>query len=95
MISKMELIMSQIQISLDEQTVAVLDNTAMANACSREDALKEAIYNYASYDQYLRTKVEKGLLDITAGNVLSCEEVDKRSEIRIARLLNKNQQNSR
>lgn len=87
--------MSQIQILLDEQTVAVLDNTAMATARSREDALKEAIYNYASYDKYVRAKVEKGLRDIAAGNVLSCDEVDRRSEIRIARLLNKGKQNSK
>lgn len=79
--------MPQVQITLDEQSLAALDGTAMAIAHSREDALKEAICNYASYDRYVREKVAKGLQDIADGEVLSSQEVDMRSEIRIEKLL--------
>ena len=87
--------MPQLQITLDDQSLAALDGTAMATTYSREDALKEAISNYISYDRYVREKVAKGLQDIANGEVLSCEEVDKRAEARIARLLTKHGRQAR
>ena len=74
---KMELSMSQAQITLDSASVAMLDATAAASAFSREEALKEAIEQYCAYDQWFRARVEEGLAALAAGDVVSNEQVEQ------------------
>lgn len=79
--------MSQITVNIDQDTLALLDESAAFRSLSREDMLREAINDAAEYDRYARSKIMRGLQDITEGRVYSSEEVDKRAEMRIARLL--------
>lgn len=79
--------MSQVQITLDNDTLAMLDATAKASTFSREEALREAIEQYSAYDRWFRARVEEGLADLAAGRVVSNEEAKERSRIRLERFL--------
>lgn len=79
--------MSQVQITLDNDTLALLDATAKASTFSREEALREAIEQYSAYDRWFRARVEEGLADLAAGRVVSNEEAKERSRIRLERFL--------
>lgn len=71
--------MSQVQITLDNDTLALLDATAKASTFSREEALREAIEQYSAYDRWFRARVEEGLADLAAGRVVSHEQVERES----------------
>lgn len=79
--------MSLTQISIDAETLALLDATALANTVSREEALREAIANYCEYDRWFRAKVEEGERDYRAGRYVSQEEATRLAEERRKKLL--------
>ncbi len=72
--------MSQTPIFLDDESIAMLDATAMASTTSRNDALEEAIHNYVEYDQWVQNKVQKGLQAARDGQVYTEEEVQEHSK---------------
>lgn len=72
--------MAQSPIFLDNESIAMLDTTAMASTTSRNDALKEAIHNYVEYDQWVQEKVQKGLQAARNGQVYTDDEVQKHSK---------------
>lgn len=67
--------MSQIAITLDNDTLALLDASAKFRSLSREDMLRQAIQDAAEYDRYYRESVEAGLRDVEAGRVISNEQM--------------------
>lgn len=67
--------MSQVAITLDSDTLALLDASAQFRSISREDMLRQAILETAEYDRYYRESVEAGLRDVEAGRVISNEEM--------------------
>lgn len=79
--------MAQIAVKLDQDTLALLDESAAFRSLSREDMLKQAINDAAEYDRYSRVKIMRGMQDISEGRIYSSEEVDMRAERRISRLL--------
>lgn len=78
--------MSQTQISMDEKILASLDSTSVAQAHSRDEALKEAIQNYVEYDRWHRAKVEAGIKAARAGRVVSGEAVRQHSRALLDKL---------
>lgn len=75
MIGKMEDEMS-LTISLDQETVDLLDDLAGKTARTRLDVLKTAITAYADYDEWVRKQVEASLKEADAGNLIPDEVVD-------------------
>lgn len=79
--------MSQAQITLDAESVAMLDATAAASGFSREEALKEAIEHYSEYDRWFRAKVEEGEHAYLAGRYVSNEEAKQRSSEKLRQFI--------
>lgn len=79
--------MSQAQITLDAESVALLDATAAASALSREAALKEAIERYSEYDRWFRAKVEEGEQAYLEGRYVSNDEAKQRSKEKLEQII--------
>ena len=69
--------MAQTQISLDTAILDQLDATAASLSLSREDALREAIENLATWDARFREDVEAGIASAERGELLSSEVVEE------------------
>ena len=69
--------MAQTQISLDTAILEQLDATAASLSLSREDALREAIENLATWDARFREDVEAGIASAERGELLSSEVVEE------------------
>jgi len=82
---KMELNMSQ--ITLDAASAAMLDATSAPSAFSREEALKEAIEQYAAYDRWFRARVEEGEQAWLDGRYVSNDDAKARSKARVEQIL--------
>lgn len=67
--------MSQVQISVDSETLSVLDASAEFRSLSREEMLREAINEAAEYDRYYCKSVDTGLKDAAAGRTISNEQM--------------------
>ena len=69
--------MSQVQITLDGASLAMLDAACAASAISREEALKESIEQYSAYDRWFRAKVQEGLSALEIGDVVPGDQVER------------------
>ena len=69
--------MAQTQISLDTAILDQLDATAASLSLSREDALREAIENLATWGARFREDVEAGIASGERGELLSSEVVEE------------------
>ncbi|MDO5490722.1 MAG: hypothetical protein Q4F52_11580 [Bacteroidaceae bacterium] len=79
--------MSLTQVALDQESLAMLDATAVASTFSREEALKEAISQYCEYDRWFRAKVEEGRKAIKEGRFITNDEAKLRAAARRERIL--------
>lgn len=63
-------------LSLDDETMTALDNSAALRHLSREETVREAVLQLARYDEYFRNEVETGLEDIRNGRIISDEQMN-------------------
>lgn len=83
--------MSKIALTLDNDTLALLDESAKFRSLSREDMLRQAIQDAADYDRYYRESVGTALLDVEAGRTISNDQMQAEMAVLFKEIATTNQ----
>jgi len=68
--------MSLTQVALDQESLAMLDASAMLRSLSREDALRAAVYSLSEYDRWFQSMVEKGRAAVARGEIVTQDDIE-------------------